>query len=242
MKIRNTIAALLVATSASSVVAITTGGCGQSSTPTTPTTPSPTPTPTPNPNPNPNPTPNPTCTITLNPTAQSVPLAGGVFFSQVTTSTADCPWTASADSSWIVIASGGSGNTSGPVTYTVAQNNDVTRTGTLIVRGASSSGSVSIAQLGATECVFTLDPSAQSVGASGGAFQFTVTRNTVNGCSWSATTATPWITLTGATSGLSPATIRYSVGANTMGTDRTGAISLAWHGGSAEFVVAQSGH
>jgi hypothetical protein len=238
MTIRNAAAALFVAISASFLVAVTTSGCGQSSSPTTtPTTPSPTPTPTPTPNP----TPNPTCAITMNPTAQTVPLAGGVFFSQVTTTAPDCPWTASVDSPWIVIASRGSGNTSGPVTYTVLENHDVTRTGTLIVRGASSSGSVSITQQGATDCVFTLSPSAQSVGASEGAFQFTVTRNTINGCSWSATTATPWISLTGLTSGLSPSTIKYSVGANTTGADRTGAISVVWHGGGAEFVVAQSG-
>jgi hypothetical protein len=240
MKTRNTIAALIIAMSASLLVSIISSGCGQSSTPSTttaPTAPSPTPTP-----PTPTPTPNPSCTITMNPTAQSVPLAGGVFFSQVTTSSPDCPWTASVDSSWILIASGGSGSTTGPVTYSVPENHDVTRTGTLIVRAAASSGSVSITQLGATDCQFTLSPSAQSVDASGGGFQFTVTRNTVNGCSWSATTATPWITLTGPTSGLSPASIKYSVGANTTATDRTGAISLIWHGGSADFVVAQSGH
>jgi hypothetical protein len=242
MKIRHTIAASLVAISASSLVAITTGGCGQSSTPAAPSTPSPAPTPTPTPNPTPTPTPTPgSCTVALNPTTQSVPVAGGAFFSTVTASTTDCQWKVGVDSPWILIGTGLSGTGSGTVTYTVPQNPDVPRTGTLTVRAGSATATDVISQDGATSCQFTLSPSAQSVGTSGGAFQFTVTRNTVNGCSWSATTATPWIMLTGPTSGLSPSTITYSVGANTSGADRTGAISLVWHGGSAEFVVAQSG-
>jgi hypothetical protein len=238
MKSRYTIAQFLAATSAALLVVVTIGACGQSSTPST--SPTPTPTPSPTPTPTPSPTPNPSCTITMNPTTQSVPIAGGAFFSGVTASTTDCPWKVGVDSSWIVIGSGLSGKGSGTVTYTIPQNNDFPRTGMLTVTAAASSASVAIAQLG-TDCSFTLSPSAQSVGASGGAFQFSATRNTVNGCSWSATTATPWLTLTGATSGLSPATINYSAGVNSTGADRTGAISVVWHGGSADFVVAQIG-
>jgi hypothetical protein len=42
-----------------------------------------------------------------------------------------------------------------------------------------------------------------------------VTRNTASGCDWSASTSTPWITLTGNRSGTSPGTITYSVAQNT---------------------------
>jgi hypothetical protein len=241
MKIRNTLATSLMAMSVALLVAIMMSACGQSSTPATSPTPTPTPSPTPTPTPTPTPPPTPSCTVTMTPTTQSVPIAGGAFFSTVTASMADCPWKVGVDSPWILVGSSLSGNGSGTVTYTVPENPDFPRTGTLTVRAAASSGSVAITQAGATDCVFTLSPSAQSVGASGGAFQFGVTRNTVSGCSWSATTVTPWITLTGAASGLSPATIKYSVDGNTSGADRTGAISVVWHGGSADFVVAQSG-
>jgi len=67
-----------------------------------------------------------------------------------------------------------------------------------------------------------------------------VTRNTPNGCSWSAQTSTAFVSLSGPTSGLSPATIAYNVGRNTTGARRTGAVTIVWHGGSADFVIDQA--
>lgn len=47
------------------------------------------------------------------------------------------------------------------------------------------------------------------------------------GCPWSASTTTPWLTLTGATSGSGSSTVAYSVAANTTTQARTGTVNIA---------------
>jgi subtilisin family serine protease len=67
------------------------------------------------------------------PTSQSFTTAGGTGSISVTT-TANCPWTASSNASWITINSGSSGSGNGTVNYTVAANtNSTDRTGTITV-------------------------------------------------------------------------------------------------------------
>jgi hypothetical protein len=89
-------------------------------------------------------------------------------------------------------------------------------------------------------CEYTLSPASQDVTIFGGAFTFTATRNTPNGCSWTASTATPWITLTGPTSGASPGTISYGVTTSNWPIVRTGKIDVQWSGGSVDFAVTQA--
>lgn len=194
--------------------------CGSSSTPTTPQAATP-------------------CVLSISPTRQSVPIGGGTFNAAVTALASPCNWTASADAPWIGIASG-SGSSASQLTYSVRANDDVVRQGAIIVRWADGSASVAVDQDGVTQCIYNLSPSAQSVPAGGGSFRFTVTRNTLNGCSWSADTATPWISLS-PKNGLSPATITYTVDRNSSSSSRTGAITVVWHGGNASFVVSQPG-
>jgi hypothetical protein len=109
------------------------------------------------------------------------------------------------------------------------------------VQWATGSASVTVTQAPVTTCFYTLSPTRQSVPATGGTrFAFTANRNTPNGCSWNTTTSTPWITLTGATTGTSPGVIEYSVAANPDASTRTGIISVAWSGGSVDFFVDQA--
>src|SRR5262245_51576602 len=161
MKVRLTLAALLMA------MAI---ACGKSSTPTAPTQSNSTPTPAP-----PSPTPS-TCSISVSPSTQSVPIAGGTFSAAVTAGSG-CTWTASRDSAWLSITAGATGTSNGTVSYTVQPDtSDASRSGAIIVRGASASASVAISQDGVTACTYTLSPSASSVPAAGGSFSFKVTR------------------------------------------------------------------
>src|SRR5262245_25134266 len=179
------------------------------------------------------------CVLSISPSKQSVPIGGGNFNASVTAFGAPCNWTASADASCIGIKSGSSGTAAAQIAYSVPSNSDVVRQGAIVLRWADGSASIAVDQDGVTQCIYNLSPSAQTVPAGGGSFRFTVTRNTQNGCSWSAETATPWISLTGAKNGLSPATITYSVDRNSSSSDRSGAITVIWHGGNASFVVAQ---
>ena len=74
---------------------------------------------------------------------------------------------------------------------------------------------------GGQTCTYSLDPPAATVAVGGGAGSFTV--NTTTGCTWTASTASAWIHLTGSTTGSGLGTVSYSVDAN-AGPARSGAI------------------
>jgi hypothetical protein len=94
-------------------------------------------------------------------------------------------------------------------------------------------------QRSGSSCAYTLTTTESIVPPSGGMYAFSVTRDTHTGCSWTASTADTWITLTGATGGASPGTITYAIAANPVTTSRLGTITVAWSGGSSTFFVSQ---
>ena len=83
------------------------------------------------------------------------------------------------------------------------------------------------------DCV-TLTPSSQNIAAVGGTGSITI--SAPGGCTWTAVSNDAWITLTGATSGVSNGTVTYSVAANTDTEPRTGTITI----GGSVFAVQQS--
>src|ERR1700692_3447535 len=111
MKLRFAVCAILATLAA---------GCGESSSPMPLTTPTPVTTPTPS----------SACSYGLSPSTQQVPMGGGTFATTMTTTPA-CSWTATADVSWIVINSGSSGMTTGPIAYSVPANSGAVRRGTI---------------------------------------------------------------------------------------------------------------
>ena len=180
------------------------------------------------------------CTYAVAPASLSPPVEGGPLSVTVTTAGTGCAWSVSADVSWLTLTSGGSGSATGTVAYSAAANPDApVRAGTITVQWSGGSAKVAVTQAGVATCVYTLSPATQDVTSSGGSFTLGAIRNTPNGCSWNATTSTSWITLTGTTSGVGLAAITYSVAANT-GSARTGEITVAWSGGSAQLVVRQA--
>src|SRR5882724_4634707 len=75
------------------------------------------------------------CTVTLNPTSQTFPGAGGTGTVNVSTQPG-CSWGAVSTQGFISITSSLSGNGSGTVTYAVAANTGVARSGMINVSGA----------------------------------------------------------------------------------------------------------
>jgi uncharacterized protein (TIGR03437 family) len=73
-------------------------------------------------------------------------------------------------------------------------------------------------------CTFSVAPLAQSFIAAGSSA--TVNISAAQGCSWAASSAAPWITITSATSGQGNGTITYSVAAN-QGAQRSGTLTVA---------------
>jgi hypothetical protein len=140
----------------------------------------------------------------------------------------------------LTITSQTSGVASAAIGFKTTPNPDATdRAGSITASYPGGSTKVTITQTGVSACIYTLSPSSQDVTNAGGMFSFVPMRNTPNGCSFAASTNTPWITLTGPTSGLSGTTVTYNVQANTTGSGRTGAISVTWSGGNQDFVVTQ---
>lgn len=97
----------------------------------------------------------------------------------------------------------------------------------------SASGATMTATLTPPGCSYALSPASQSFINSGG----TGTIALSGGCAWSATTASPWITITSGSAGTGNGTIAFSVSANLSGPARQGSIAIS----SQTFAVNQAG-
>jgi hypothetical protein len=167
------------------------------------------------------------CSYVLTPTSQSVPAAGvnSVF---AVTAPAGCAWSATSSAPWISMIGTTSGSGNGFVSFNVAANTSLPRTGTITV-----GGQIFTVNQGSTSCSYSINPTSQSVGSQGGSNWVTVTA--ASGCSWTAVSGKSWITVTGGASGSGSGTVNYSVAANTGGA-RSGTITI----GGQTFNVSQA--
>lgn len=158
------------------------------------------------------------CSFTISPTSASVTSAGGSGLVSVTSSTG-CAWTAKSNVTWITISSGSGGTGSGTVSFTVAANTGTTsRTGTLTIAGKT----MTITQ---GTCPFSISPTSQSFGASGGTASVGV--KTTTGCGWQAKSGAAWISITAGASGTGTGNVTYAVATNSGTTSRTGTLTIA---------------
>src|SRR5690606_14207057 len=81
-------------------------------------------------------------------------------------------------------------------------------------------------------CTYAFSPTSMTVSGAGGTYGTNISVN--SGCEWSATTATPWITLL-APNGTGPRALSFTVAANT-GAARSGTITV----GGKTFTVNQN--
>jgi YVTN family beta-propeller protein len=87
------------------------------------------------------------CTYALNPTSQNFTARGGTGVTNVVTASG-CAWTATSDASWITITAGATGSGNGTITFSVAANTGVERSGTITIGGqvffvSQAAGSIS---------------------------------------------------------------------------------------------------
>jgi hypothetical protein len=170
------------------------------------------------------------CTASLDSTTESFEASGGNGIASVTIPTG-CSWSASSNTSWISITSGGGPNTggNGAVTYAVGANSSATpRTGTLTIAGLT----LTVAQAGT--CDISISPSSVSSGSDPSSGTVTVTAPSA--CSWTATSSAAWLTVTGGSSGSGNGTVQYDVAANTTNSTRTGSLTI----GGRVFSVTQA--
>ena len=157
------------------------------------------------------------CAYSVAPTSYSPAPGGGSTIVNVSTA-AGCPWTAASNVPWATVVQGATGTGPGAAQIVVDGTSGPIRTGSVLVAGQL----VAITQ--GAGCNFSVDPLSHSFGAQGGTGNATIAA--ASGCTWTAVSDSPWITLTGATSGTGGGGISFAVPA-VSGPGRSGTITVA---------------
>jgi hypothetical protein len=150
------------------------------------------------------------------------------------TTEASCPWTATADSSWVGLPGGTSGRGSITITITYNDNYDAPRHGIVMVRWPTPTAgqNIHVFQAG---CVYAVSRTTFSVASSGGSATFDVIQrsdpNTCGGatqdqCLWTAQSTVPWITITSSMPRRGDNPVAFVVAANDSALARSGTITI----------------
>ena len=140
---------------------------------------------------------------------------------------AGCNWTPISSDGWITVADSANRSGSSPVNFTVAPNSGSARVGSIRV----GSQAFTIAQ-SAPACRFVLSATNGSFGAGAGTGTVTVTG--VRGCTWTASSSVPWISISAGASGNGSGTVSFTVQSN-PGAARNGIVTI----GGQRFTVTQ---
>jgi hypothetical protein len=130
-----------------------------------------------------------------------------------------CTWTAASNDSWITVTSGTIGNGNGTVGFTVLANQSNVRNGTLTIAGQT----LTVQQ--GTNCTFTLNRLNINAPAAGASRSVGVVASGPL-CNWTASTSTPWITITAGASAVGNDTVQILIAPNT-GAARAGSLVVA---------------
>jgi hypothetical protein len=170
------------------------------------------------------------CAYVVSAQAGMLPAAGGSVRLSLLAPSPDCTWTGASSQSWASFApANGFGNSA--ITVTTSPNPGADPRSVVISVGGQQ---VVLTQAGAA-CTYAVSPASVDVPAEArsGALQVQAGAS----CSWTASTADPWITLSGGTSGSGGGTFSYRTAANDSLQSRAGVIQV----GGARFAVRQSG-
>jgi hypothetical protein len=157
------------------------------------------------------------CTFSIAPTSASAPAGGGTG-SVAVTAGAGCGWTATSNAPWLTVTSGANGSGNGTVQYSVSSTSGGSRSGTLTIAGQT----FTVNQGGG--CTFSIAPTSANAAAGGGTGSVAVTAGA--GCTWTAASNAPWLTVTSGASGSGNGPVQYSVLSN-PGSARSGTLTIA---------------
>ncbi|HEX5110448.1 MAG TPA: BACON domain-containing carbohydrate-binding protein [Vicinamibacterales bacterium] len=157
------------------------------------------------------------CTFSVSPTSLSLGAGAGPASVTVTSGTG-CAWAASSQVTWMTVASGATGTGNGTAVFSVAANVSVQRSGTVTVADRT------IAVTQSSGCTFTISPTSQTFGISGGNGVVDVT--TAAGCPWQAVNPLSWIVIRSGESGTGPGSVIYTVQPLILGK-RSGSMTIA---------------
>jgi hypothetical protein len=168
------------------------------------------------------------CSGTVSPDTIAQPAAAGTQNVSITTDAA-CSWTAVSNVAWMTIPGQASGAGNGAVQLSIDANTGPVRSGTATIAGRT----VTVNQ--DSGCTFAIAPSSQDMPQAGGSGAVTVTANP--GCTWTASSNAPWLTVTAGAAGTGSGSVQFGVGANPTGALRSGTITIAGQ----VFTVNQAG-
>jgi hypothetical protein len=180
------------------------------------------------------------CTYAIFPASQNISATGGAGSPVSVTTQNGCRWTATSNASWITVTSGASGTANGSVGFAVAANSADARTGTVTIAGRPftvTQAAVATSPVPApaptptptpppppASCEYSISPRDVKVDAAGGTR--TINVSTASGCTWTASTADSWITITSAASGTGSGSVTVSIARN-GGKKRNGSVTIA---------------
>ena len=156
------------------------------------------------------------CSYTISPDTFAPGTSGGSQAVTVTTG-AGCPWTAASNAPWLSVGTA-SGTGSSVVVVTAAPTSGPSRTGNVTIAGQL----LTVTQ--SPGCSFDVSPLSLTVDPAGGTRSVNV--STGSGCSWTASSNQPWVTITSNANGSGSGTVTVSVAADT-GPARSGTITVA---------------
>lgn len=175
---------------------------------------------------------------------QYVPYGGQIGFSRTTDTTsflaslntvpisstsAGCSATVESDSPWITVLGPNPVPAGGVLQYSVPDNVGVTRNGNLILQSTNCNATLGSQVLSVTQPGFVCSPTFQTDSDHIGFLQTVrsvLIRGTASECSWTVTSASPWLAITSAASGSGDGSFQFTAGANSDPTLRQGLLSL----------------
>lgn len=173
------------------------------------------------------------CEYSVAPVTFSPCMPAGTSVAAITT-TANCPWTATASVGWLTVTGGASGEGSGQVTVRYGDNYDAPREGVVMVRWPTPTAgqNIRIAQAG---CVYALSQTALEVAAAGTTATVNVVQQAVpsacggplqDRCVWTARSDVSWIVITSSMPRAGDNPVSFRVDPNAGSAPRTGRVTV----------------
>lgn len=160
------------------------------------------------------------CALQVTADGSSFSATGGSGSLHITT-TRDCQWSAKTDAVWLTIAAPTSGQGEGSVGFSVGANTDPSsRTAGIAVNDQR----LDVTQAG-KPCELALSSNHESVDRAGGDLSVNVRASSAS-CTWTASSAVPWISIVSGANGRGDGTVTFHVDA-VSGPSRIGNVTIA---------------
>jgi antitoxin (DNA-binding transcriptional repressor) of toxin-antitoxin stability system len=170
------------------------------------------------------------CSVSIAPESASPSAMGGPGAPIAVTAGPGCDWAATTATPWITVTSGSSGTGNGSVGYTVGVNTGAAREGTISIAART----FTVSQVAA--CAFDIEPRSARVDEDGGRLD-SVAVTASDGCTWTAASNVPWITVMAGATGTGNGSVTFRVSRNSTDSERVGTLTIAGH----TFTVTQDG-